>query len=160
MYYSCKGVRRGRRSEICASLTLCAGVLLVAVSLVYTNVGRLLFAVAAPVLFFGVMLLLRYCFTEYTYTLDGDTFTVSERLGHRNRITVRLLLSDVDSGYTVSGKRFSRPKGDVRVYDYRPELFSREYTVLILKDPDLCEGRERALVLISPDEKMLHLLGL
>lgn len=159
MYYSCKGVRRRRSGELCASLALSAGVLLIAMSLVYTDLGRILFGAALAFLTLGLALLLRYCFTEYIYTLEGNTFTVSERRGRRIRVCARLLLSDIDSLYTVNGKGSAQPKGDVKVYDYRPELLSREYAVITLTDPRLCEGRERILILITPDQKMLHLLG-
>ena len=93
-----------------------------------------------------------------TQNEDG-TLTVTERRGRRIRVCARLHLSDIDSIYAVKKKRFSHPKGNARVYDYRPELISREYAVITLTDPRLCEGRERIIMLISPDEKMLHFLG-
>ena len=159
MYYSCKGERRGQGGELCCALVLSAGVVLIALSLAYVEIGRLLFAAALPVLMLGMMLLLRYCFTEYTYTLEDGTLTVTERRGRRIRVCARLHLSDIDSIYAVKKKRFSHPKGNARVYDYRPELISREYAVITLTDPRLCDGRERIIMLISPDEKMLHFLG-
>lgn len=160
MYYSCKGVRKGRRGELVASVILTLGVLLVALSIVYTDVGRILFGCATCVLLLGAMLLARYCFTEYTYMLEGDTLTLTERRGRRIRITSRLRIADIHTTSFVKRSGFKSPRGDVKVYDYRPELMPTEFAVITVTDPDLCEGRESIVILLSPDEKMLHLLGI
>lgn len=159
MYYSCKGVRRGIYGELASSVLFTAGILLLCLSMTAERLDELLFAFGLSLILLGCMLLLRYCLTEYTYTLEGELFTVTERRGRRIRTSARLLLSDVDSAVAVRGRRFVRPRASLMVYDYRPAPLMRDYCVITVTDPDLCEGRERLLILISPDEKMLHLLG-
>lgn len=159
MYYSCKGVRKGIYGELWSSVLLSAGILLICLSMAAERLGALLLFVGISLVLLGGILLLRYCFTEYTYTLEGELFLVTERRGRRIRTSARLLLSDIDSVSAVRGRRFVRPHRDVGVYDYRPSPLMRDYCVMTVRAPDLCEGRERLLILISPDEKMLHLLG-
>jgi hypothetical protein len=160
MYYSCKGVRCGRLGEILSTAALSTGAFFGALSAVYPYAQRVFLCFAVVSIFAGVMLLARYCFTEYVYTLEEDTLTVTEKRGVRIRTCARLRLSEMDSAVLVRRKDFKRPKASAKVYDYRPCLLPHESAVITVTDPDLCEGRERIVILLSPDEKMLHLLGI
>lgn len=160
MYYSCKAVRGGRLGETVSSVVLTSGLILLTLSFAQSPLSRPIFGIALSLLMLGIMLIARYCFTEYTYTLESGIFTVTERRGRRTRVTARLELSEISRVECVKRNKYKRGGGDVKVYDYRPGLWPSEFTVITLTDPRICEGRERILLLISPDQKMLHLLGM
>ncbi len=158
-YYSCKSKRSGIFGEIISALVFALGLFLAALSCGDFSLSPLFGLSAAVVILLGSMLAVRYCFTFYVYTVDGDEFTVTEHRGRRACVVVRIRLSEIAGRRRCKRLSDGRAVKGTRTYDYRPSLFPREFLKLTLTEPHLCEGLDAVMILLSPDEKMLHILG-
>jgi len=151
---------------ILSALLLTAGIFFLSLGItVKGNTGSLFSVFSTVLLIFGAMIAARYVFRSYEYAVDGGIFTVKEQRWKKQVVCVRIALFEIDEIITVKNrkdKKLSSPNRRdcvCKIYDYRPELFPKEYHILITRNPNYCNEGEELRILVRLDTRMADILS-
>ena len=145
------------------ALCLCAGVMLFWPVSENKTVDMLLKAFGLWAFFGAFVLAYKFIWTSYTYTLEKNNGSVDLTVDcifiKRKRTVCRISVDDIES-IKIKLKGKSAEKSDktdkkLPTYKYFACLLCRSYCIL-----ELSENENNAIILLTPDEKMLNLIKL
>ena len=140
------------------AICLCAGVMLFWPISENKTVDMLLKAFGLWAFFGSFVLAYKFIWTSYTYTLEKNNGSVDLTVDcifiKRKRTVCRISVSDIENiKLKLKGKKAEPTDKKVPVYKYFACLLCRSYCIL-----ELSEKEDNAIILLTPDEKMLNLI--
>lgn len=139
-------------------ICLCAGIMLFWPISEDRTVDMLLKAFGLWAFFGAFVVAYKFIWTSYVYTLErngvGVDLTVDCIFIKKKRTVCRISVDDIENvRIKIRKKKADLPDKKVPRYKYFACLFCRSYCIL-----ELSENEDNAIILLTPDEKMLNLI--